>query len=262
MPLSIVILVCRSDAAGIEKTLQSVEGIGADVLVYDTSHIGQVKEISTQYGARYQPGDREGYEPVRYKAGMLALHDWILMLHTGEQLDQELRNSLLHFDFDTHQPACRIRFRKQFENHLLSYGEWGRVMQIRLAYRSAVKVADQKVNENIFSLQGIPVRKIRGAILNAEMTDGPQLSRKLSRQALCFALKSHRKGYRAGRWRMFCSPVASFFQSYFMKLGILDGWPGFVCARLLARYSYLKYAGLRKLNLRLKAYPETAKYAK
>jgi hypothetical protein len=46
---------------------------------------------------------------------------------------------------------------------------------------------------------------------------------------------------------MFFSAVFSFIKNYFFKLGFLDGATGYHCARINARYTFLKY---KKLNER------------
>jgi hypothetical protein len=37
------------------------------------------------------------------------------------------------------------------------------------------------------------------------------------------------------------SPLWTFFKLYFLKLGFLDGWQGFIIAKLYAQYTFWKY---------------------
>ena len=55
------------------------------------------------------------------------------------------------------------------------------------------------------------------------------------------------EGQRSGFWKVWLSPVAKFFKGYFIKLGILDGYYGWVICRYSAYATFLKY----KLLLRL-----------
>ena len=37
------------------------------------------------------------------------------------------------------------------------------------------------------------------------------------------------------------SPLWTFFKIFFIKLGFLDGWRGFIIAKVYAQYTYWKY---------------------
>jgi len=53
-----------------------------------------------------------------------------------------------------------------------------------------------------------------------------------------YASLSHKK---RNRLKALISPVWTFFKLYFIKLGFLDGWHGFIIAKLYAQYTFWKY---------------------
>lgn len=252
MELSIVIIVCKRDAEGTAKTLQSLAGLSADVLLYDTSNTAISKQFAVQYNARFAEGEWEGYERVRFKAGKLAIYDWILMLHTGEMLDEELTASLRVFDRSRINKVYRIRFKNFFGSRWLCHGEWGGYYHIRLANRAGVDVTGGKINAQLFSQAGLVIQQLRGHILHSTIKDRNSLAEKMRKDALLAAMKYYRHGRRAGPIRVLISPLAAFIKHYFIKRGLLDGKDGFVCARMGAWYTFLKYNRLRELNQQLK----------
>lgn len=262
MNLSVVIIVCKMDAAGTLSTLQSLRLPGADLVLYDTSKTGIAKTLAGSFDARWVEGDWRGYEQVRYRASLVALNDWILMLHTGEELDHQLRNSLLKLNYEDKQVAFRIRFKSLFNRKWLCHGEWGGHYHIRLANRKTVFALDHKISEEIFSQQGITVHKLRGNILHRVLQDQLSLHGKLRRDARLAAIRYFRHGQHCTLLHLVISPLIAFLQNYLLKLGFLDGRQGYVCARLGAWYTFAKYNQLRKLYQALKSHPETAKYAK
>lgn len=248
MELSIVIIICKKDLDGTEKTLQSLRGLDADILLYDTSHSSYLQQLAGRYGARLVVGNWEGYDRIRYKAASCAIHDWILMLHTGEMPDEDLKASLLKVDWGDTQKVYRVRFRNLLGTKWLCHGEWAGYSRIRLANRTGVNVNDGLINENIFAEPGIVIRTIRGHILHSTLKDRAGLRRKLIREASLAAIKFQRQGRQAGVGSIIFSPIAAFFKCYFIKRGLLDGVEGFYCARMGAWYTYLKYTRLRFLN--------------
>lgn len=42
-------------------------------------------------------------------------------------------------------------------------------------------------------------------------------------------------------FRAFTNPCWTFFKLYFLKLGFLDGWHGYVIAKTYAKYAFWRY---------------------
>lgn len=248
MELSIVIIVSKNHADWVAKTLQNLAGLDADLLLYDTTNNIYTEQDLHQQGVRLCRGPWDGYEHVRYKAAVLAKYDWILMLHAGEQLDQSLKNSLRRFDHKSRQQAYRIRFKNFFDNKWLCHGEWGGYFHIRFANRKSVCIKDGRVTELIFAQQQVPVGRLAGHILHSSIKDRNALLKKIAEDADLKAAKYFREGRSIRPLRSFFSPWVTFFQAYILKRGFLDGWHGYFCARMGAKYTSLKYARLRELK--------------
>ena len=64
--------------------------------------------------------------------------------------------------------------------------------------------------------------------------------------------------YKKSTWlKMRLAAGFSFINNYIFKLGFLDGHAGYVCAKMTAHYTFLKYARLRELNNAAKETKET-----
>ena len=48
-------------------------------------------------------------------------------------------------------------------------------------------------------------------------------------------------GAKKNRFKAIFSPFWTFFKLFFLKLGFLEGWDGFIIARLYAEYTFWKY---------------------
>lgn len=247
MELSIVI-ISNNDAVRLESTLKSIAGLDTDVLVYDTGSTDGSQSIAVSLGAKLHVGILEGFGKMRYKASQLALYDWILMLHTGETIDDQLKSSIQLIDFGNVKQVYRIRFKNYFGKKWLRYGEWGKYSFIRLANRRGVAIPHENVDETIFSQTGIQITAIKGFIIHRIMKGSNFFARKILDEALLSAARYHRKGIRSGSFRLLFSSSWSFIRNYFFKLGFLDGWEGYICARMSAWYTFMKYTRLRELN--------------
>jgi hypothetical protein len=72
---------------------------------------------------------------------------------------------------------------------------------------------------------------------------------RLGRYAELAARDMHAAGRRCGWADLRLRPLVRFLKMYLLRLGFLDGWAGYVLARLEASYVLAKYARLRELTL-------------
>ena len=61
------------------------------------------------------------------------------------------------------------------------------------------------------------------------------------------------KGKNAGLLKIIFSPLVKFIRDYFIKLGFLDGYYGYVVCRVSAQATFMKYAKIRQMKKENKA---------
>ena len=182
------------------------------------------------------------------KAAQLASYDWILMLDTDEAIDETLKESVSRIDLEKINIAYNLRYKNFWGNKLLKHGEWGNDSHVRLGNRLGIKTDGEVVHEKLFFQPGIEITTLQGFVLHHTVKNLEGFARKMMLYADLSAEKYARQGRKAGLLRLFFSPFFSFIQNYFFKLGFLDGPEGFLCAKMMAWYTFLKYARLKELQ--------------
>lgn len=248
-PVSIVI-VCRNEAGVIARTLQSLQGVSDDIIVYDNGSTDGTQDIVRTFPVQLHEGLWEGFGITKNKANALSRYDWILSLDADEAIDYELKKSLLAFDSGTQQTVFDISFKSFLGNKQIRYGEWGGDHHIRLFNKQYVKWNDAPVHEELQWPDGFKTKKLNGNVLHYSMTDIRDYSTKMLQYAMLNAEKYHRQGKKASWFRIRLSPPFAFFHYYILKAGFLDGYEGYLCAKMTAYYTFLKYARLKELEKR------------
>jgi glycosyltransferase involved in cell wall biosynthesis len=243
-----IVIVCKNEADVIGSTLQSLQGLTDDIVVFDNGSTDATIEIAKQFNIQLHQGNWEGFGKTKMKAAALAKYDWILSLDADEAIDEELKQSLQELQLDGKAIVYEIRFKNFLGNKHLKYGEWGGDKHIRLFNRTIIHWNDAPVHERLIMPEGIVIKRLKGYVLHQTMKDIKDYSAKTVKYAMLSAEKYFRQGKRTSWFKLRIAPVFTFFNYYILKLGFLDGHGGYICARMTARYTFLKYKKLRELS--------------
>ena len=242
-----VVISCRNEADVITRTLKSLEGVTDDIIIYDNGSTDGTQDIVKQFAVHLHEGSFDGFGKTKNKAGKLAKYDWILSLDADEAIDEELKQSLLSFNPDNDKTVFDLLFKTFLGEKHLKYGEWGSDHHIRLFNRKYVQWDDEPVHEKLVLPDNSIIKKLKGFVLHYTMKDTDDYSRKMQRYAMLNAEKYFRQGKRASFYNLRISPGLTFINCYIIKLGFLDGYLGYVSAKMTAYYTFLKYVRLKEL---------------
>lgn len=243
-----VVIICKNEEDVIGKTLQSLEGLCNDIIVYDNGSTDNTIPTVRKFNVQLHQGTWEGFGKTKNKANALAKYDWILSLDADEAIDQVLKKSLMDLQLTEEKDVYEIKFKNFLGNKYLKYGEWGGDKHIRLFNRKKTHWDDASVHEELLITRDMNIKKLNGYILHQTMKDINDYAAKMVRYAILNAEKYHRRGKKSSFFKIRIAPGLTFINYYILKLGFLDGYAGYVCARMTSWYTFLKYARLRELN--------------
>lgn len=242
-----VVIVCKNEADVIERTLKSLAGVTDDIVIYDNGSTDGTQQLVRQFNVQLHEGNWEGFGPTKTKANKFAKHDWILSLDADEAIDDELKNALINWQPENDKTVYDLRFKNFLGEKCLKYGEWGRDHHIRLFNKSSVKWDEAPVHEKLLLPAEVTVKELKGYVLHYTMKDIDDYSRKMRNYAMLNAEKYYKQGKKAHWFKLRLSPTFTFLNYYILKRGFLDGYLGYISARMTAYYTFLKYARLQEL---------------
>ena len=246
IPVSFII-VAKNEADVIGACLDSIQGMSDDIILCDTGSTDDTVKIAEEKGARIIEMEWQGYGKTKNKVNTFAKYDWILQLDADEYIDEELRNQLRTINWSDTGNAYYIRRKRFFMGKIMKFGAWGREKKVRLFPRKSAEWSDDLVHETLV-LRKLKIRKIQGYIYDQTFKNDSHFSEKMKTYALLCAKKYQLKNVGGASWKKFFSPVYTFFWSYIVRLGVMDGKAGFIHALMIARYTRWKYAELYQLQ--------------
>lgn len=242
-----VVIACKNGAKVIGETIKSFSGLTDDILIYDNGSTDGTKDIVRQTNARLVEGTWEGFGKTKSKANALAKYDWILSLDADEAIDEELKGNLLKEELIDEEKVFEFKFKNFLGNKWLRFGEWGDDKHIRLFNRMKIKWNDADVHESLLLPEDVKVISVSGYVLHKTAANFSEYENKMENYAALNAEKYFKQQKKSGSFKIFFSAAFSFIKNYFFKLGFLDGATGYHCARINARYTFLKYKKLDEL---------------
>jgi len=243
-----IVIVCKNEADIIGETLKSLLGLTDDILVYDNGSTDATIETAKQFNVQLHTGSWEGFGKTKRKATALAKYDWILSLDADEVIDDKLKESLLQLQLEEEKEVYEIKFKTFLGNKYLRYGEWGGDKHIRLFNRTLVNWDDAPVHEKLVMPEGMVIKKLAGYVLHQTAQHIKEYALKMVNYAMLNAGKYHQQGKKASWFRIHMAPGFTFFNYYILHAGFLDGHAGYVCAKMTAYYTFLKYTRLKELT--------------
>jgi len=245
-PLPLTVAVIAKDAeTQLGALLESVR-FAAEILVVDSGSTDGTVALAERHGARVVRRDWLGFGRQKQFAVGEARHDWVLCLDADERVTPELAAGIAKALAEPRYKAWRMARRNRFLGKWLAHGEAYPDWSLRLFHRAHAGWSADEVHETV--LTTAEVGRLEGDLLHESAEDIATYLAKQNRYTTLHAEALHRQGVRAGYARLFVNPLVRFVKFYFLRLGILDGGPGFAHVAIGCQNTFHKYLKLIELQ--------------
>ena len=240
LPMSLVV-IAKNEAQTIQACLESVPFVAEKLVVVDTQTQDETAEVAEQAGARVIKKEWMGFGPQKKWAVQQAQHDWVLCLDADERLSEEAQQEILA-KFAQLDPRTLYYFPRVswFLGGWIWHGGWFPDFQGRLFHRQFSQWNDALIHERVIGVGDFahflgPIEHEVFEHLEDQVQTNLRYSRLLSEA-------DERAGKLFFAGQLVLRPLGKFIETYFLKQGFRDGWPGFIIA-VNASYSlFLRYA--------------------
>ena len=240
------VIITYNEEHNIRDAIKSVSWAD-EVIVVDSGSGDRTLEYAKKLGAVTYINEWKGYVAQKNWADLHAKSEWILSLDADERVTSELKSEIISLlKKGTERNGFNIPRRAVFLGKEIRHCHWYPDYQLRLFRKNKGTWTGGLVHEKL-SVDG-EIGTLKGDLLHYTYRDISEQTERLNKYSSLWAEEAFKKGKKSGILKMISSPVATFFNVYFLRLGVLDGFPGFVIAKGLAFYSFQKKAKLYQLN--------------
>jgi glycosyltransferase involved in cell wall biosynthesis len=238
-------LITRDEEHDLPACLASLAGLADEIVVVDSGSRDRTTEIARRHGARVIEHPMQGFGAQKQLALEHTSHVWALSIDADERvspaLAADIRSALATPDADGYEIRREIRFL----GRILRHGGLGDDWVLRLFRRERGRFTDAAVHERVV-VDGA-VARLSGVLEHEPFRDVAEHAEKSRRYSELAAREQFARGRRWRPWHAL-RPTWELVVRYGLRLGFLDGAPGWTWARLSAGSAAERMRVLRSLT--------------
>ena len=226
-----VVIITKNEENFIEDAIISAN-FAEEVLVLDSESVDETCEISINMGARLEKHEWLGYGNQKNLAVNLASNEWVFVLDADERITSNLKVEILKILENPSSDGYLVpRLNKFFGKNIKTCGLYPDY-SLRLFKKSKGSFSKVAVHESV-EIDG-SVSKLNNHMIHLAYKDVEEF---IEKQKKYSKLSNKKKNI----FKAIFSPCWTFFKIYVVKLGFIDGWHGFIIAKVYAKYTFWKY---------------------
>lgn len=237
-PIS-VLLIARDEEAQLAESLPSVVGWADEVLVVvDPRTTDRSREVAVAAGASVLEHEYQS-SSAQYNWGSgRCRHDWVFVVDADERVTAGLRAGIERALAAPRHPAYAARRVNFAFGRRLRFGDWGHDRIVRLFDRRKACFEERAVHG---AVRAASVGRLDGDLEHRSLRSLDQYLPKVHDFARRGAADLRCAGRSSGLAVAITRAEWRFVRAYFLRLGVLDGFPGLVVAILAAYGTFLKW---------------------
>lgn len=244
LPVSLVVITLNEER-NIERCLRSVPW-ASDIVVIDSGSQDRTAELAEKLGARVIQEKWRGFGPQKAFGVSQAQYDWIINLDADEELSPELSDEIqTQFKNLDPETGYLIPRKSKYLGRWILHGGWYPDYQLRLFNRIHSNWDSAPIHEKVIAHKIDKLKKPMHHYVFRQISDHVQTNNRYSGLQ---ADAHFQKGQKFSYFKLIFKPWTKFIECYFLKLGFLDGLPGFIIAIGAAYSVFIRWAKVWELE--------------
>jgi glycosyltransferase involved in cell wall biosynthesis len=241
IPLSVAIIT-KNEEENIRQCLQSVT-FAEQIVIVDSGSTDATLRIAGEFGCEIYSEAWRGFGPQKQLAIEKCRKPWILVLDADEWITTELEKEIVRVINDSGvNVAFEMPRLSSYCGQYIHHSGWRPDYVIRLCKNGYARFDDRVVHEKMI-VNG-KVGRLSNKLMHKSYKDLHQVLLKLNRYSSDGAEELLIKGKTSSLLKAILHGMWSFFHTYVVRAGFLDGRMGFILAVFNGEITYYKYLKL------------------
>ena len=241
-----VIVIAKNEATVIRRCLESVAWAD-EIIVLDSGSTDATVKICRECKARVEAtADWPGFGVQKNRVLALATGDWVLSIDADEWVTEGLRAEIqAAMAMPRAHSAFRMPRLSSYCGRFMRHSGWWPDHVTRLFRRGQARFSDSLVHESLIVESAVGT--LQAPLMHESYRDLEQVLAKVNAYSSAGAAMARQQGRRASLGGAVLRGLWSFFRTYFLRAGFLDGRKGLMLAISNAETSYYRHVKLMLL---------------
>ena len=241
-------IITYNEERNIARVLESLRCCD-EIVVVDSGSTDRTVELATKLGARVLESVWRGFAGQKNYASEHCENDWILSLDADEALSEALEGEIWQIKKNGPEyDAYTMPRMAQYLGRWILHSGWYPDRKVRLFDRRQARWMGDFVHESVI-VDG-RIGHLKSNILHFTCSSLSEHLKTMDRYTTLAAEQLVEQKKAIGWKHLALDPPWTFFQSYILKRGFLDGVEGLAIAYMAALYNFLKYAKAKNMGPR------------
>ena len=241
-------LITYNEEKNLARTLDSIIEIANEIVIVDSGSTDKTLGIADRYSASVYSEDWKGYGMQKNSVIEKCSGEWILLIDADEEISKELRNKIKEIISNkSSSKVYKTNFTAVCFGKKIRHGGWSNHYRVRLFQNGAGKYNDREVHEKFITNEEIGI--VKEEIYHHTYENLEDYFNKFNRYTSESANQYKKQNKKKSFVLFYLDSLFKFFRMYILKLGFLDGYEGYLLAKLSSFYVFTKYAKLKEKNL-------------
>ena len=241
-------IITFNEERNIARVLESLRCCD-EIVVVDSGSTDRTIELATKLGARVLDAAWRGYAGQKNYASEQCENDWVLSLDADEAVSEALEGEIWQIkkngpEFD----AYTMPRMAQYLGRWILHSGWYPDRKVRLFDRRRARWVGDYVHESVV-VDG-RIGHLNANLLHFTCNSLSEHLKTMDRYTTLAAEQLVDQKKRIGWKQLAIEPPWTFFRSYILQRGFLDGVEGLAIAYMAALYNFLKYAKAKNMSPR------------
>jgi (heptosyl)LPS beta-1,4-glucosyltransferase len=242
------IIICKNEAINIRRCLESIQWAD-EIIVVDSGSTDSTLDIVAEYTDKvFINTEWPGYGLQKRLAESKAANDWLLAIDADEVVTEQLRGAIIEIlGAAAEKTVYRVNRLTNFYNKFIKHSGWHPDRIVRVYNKKHYRYNEALVHESVSCEQACKV-DLPGLLLHYTFQSLEEHMDKQNLYAKAWSEDQYRKGRKVRLYEMLFRSLFAFFRQYVIRLGVLDGYPGFLISVIQMQYTFNKYSLLKFKN--------------
>jgi glycosyltransferase involved in cell wall biosynthesis len=247
MPKLSIVVITFNEEKNLSRCLQSVKNVADEIVVLDSYSTDATITIAESFGAKIFSQSFLGYVPQKNAAIGKAGFDWVLSLDADEALSPKLEQSILAVKNNPLLNAYRLSRFTNYCGKWIKHCGWYPDKKVRFFNKTKGEWKGEDPHD-YWALHDPNERvgNLEGDLLHYSYYTLSDHIKQIEKFTEISARLAVAKGKDCSVLKIWLGPKWKFFSDYIIRLGFLDGYPGYLVCKYSAWASFAKYSKIRQ----------------